>query len=162
MERFTNCRTEYWNAIKTELLNFSEYERDQSQLFTYLEMGQLLTHGFAVQQTSKNINDLKLRVWDSAFDNKRFNLGIYNLDRLAVTEKTICLNSMDTHKIKRWLAQRPELINWNGIIVDGLFCQLEIKDEKIEWNINAQINSDLVKFVEFLRVKAYNKNDTCL
>ena len=48
MEKFTNNRTEYWNAIKSELLNFSKSQENENLRFSYLEIGELLTHGFSI------------------------------------------------------------------------------------------------------------------
>ncbi|MCG8386353.1 MAG: hypothetical protein MJA30_12480 [Cytophagales bacterium] len=157
MEKFTNNRTEYWNAIKSELLNFSKSQESENLRFSYLEIGELLTHGFSIQQSDEHIRDLRLRVWNAEFDNNRFDKGIYNLNRLAVAQKTIHLSLNDAEKINEALSQNLELTNWNGIVLDGLFCQLEFDSKKLEWNVNEEINDETIKLVEFLRKKAHDK-----
>ena len=154
MEKFSNKREDYWEQIKKELTNSNDSQDFQ---FQYLEMGQLLSHGFSVTQTKKNPEELILRIWNAEYDNKRFDKGIFNLDRLAITEKKVKLILQESETINRLLNSELELTNWGGIVLDGLFCQFEIDDRKLIWNINEEINNNLIILVELLRNKAaYN------
>ncbi|UII20922.1 hypothetical protein [Fulvivirga ligni] len=153
MEKFSNSRTEYWNQIIEELSNRKDI-KSQRLRFQYIELGQLLTHAFSITQFEGKTSSLKLAIWNAEFDNKRFDKGIYNLDRLAVTNHDIALNPVELNKLEGLLKLDLELTNWGGITLDGLFCQFELGDKKLEWNSNQEINNNLISLIEFLRSKA--------
>ena len=154
MEKFSNNREDYWNQIKKELLDTNDSEEFR---FQYLEIGQLLSHGFSVTLNEKNPSELELKIWNAEYDNKRFDKGIFNLDRLAIASKKVKLNSQESETINRLLGAELELTNWGGIVLDGLFCQFEINGRKLDWNTNEEINNDLTELVELIRNKAaYN------
>jgi len=154
MEKFSNNRYDYWNQIKKELLETNDSEEFR---FQYLEIGQLLSHGFSVTLNEKNPSELELKIWNAEYDNKRFNKGIFNLDRLAIVSKKVKLNSQESETINRLLDSELELTNWGGIVLDGLSCQFEINGRKLDWNTNEEINNDLTELVELIRNKvAYN------
>jgi len=150
MEKFSNERTNYWNEIKRELLGSYDFEDFR---FRYLEMGQLLSYGFSITQPANNSKTLILSVWDAEFDNERFDKGIFNLDRLAISNKTIKLNLVEIEKVKELLGKDLNLIDWGGIVLDGLHCQLELENKKLDWNCNEEINVNLTEFIELLRNK---------
>ena len=151
MEKFSNNRKEYWNQVKKELKG--SIQSDDFR-FQYVEIGQLLTHGFSVTLTKKNPQELDLKIWDAEYDNTRYDKGIFNLNRIAITEKKVELNSRELDTIKRLLNSSLELNNSDGIVLDGLFCQFEIKDIKLNWNANEEINKNLNELVKFLRNKS--------
>lgn len=150
MEKFSNNREDYWNQIKKELLdtNYSEEFR-----FQYIEIGQLLSHGFSVTLNEKNSTELGLKIWNADYDNKRFDKGIFNLDRLVIADKKVKLNSQESETISRLLGTKLELTNPGGIVLDGLFCQFEINGRKLDWNTNEEINNNLTELVEIIRNK---------
>ncbi|GGG08168.1 hypothetical protein GCM10011344_05910 [Dokdonia pacifica] len=150
MERFSNSTEAYWNQIQKELLN--GYDSKDFR-FQYLEMGQLLSHGFSIAQTKRNSTQLIVKVWDAAYDNKRFSKRIFNLDRLAITDKKVELTGQELERINRLLNTKLDLTNWGGIVLDGLFCQFEINNKKMDWNVNEEINDNLTELVELLRSK---------
>jgi len=154
MEKFSNNRGDYWNQIKKELLDTND---SNGFRFQYLEIGQLLSHGYSVTLTDKNPQELVLKIWNAEYDNKRFDKGIFNLDRLAITDRKVELNSQELEKINKLLDSELELTNWGGIVLDGLFCQFETSGKKLDWNTNDEINGDLTELVEIIRNKAaYN------
>jgi hypothetical protein len=153
MERFSNSRTEYWNQIIEEL-SAKENIDSEDLRFQYVELGQLLTHGFSITQLEGNKRNLKLAIWNAKFDNKRFDKGIYNLDRLAITNHEIELDQDELNILEEMLNSDLGLTDWEGITLDGLFCRLESGEKKIEWNCNQEINGDLLILTEFLRNKA--------
>ncbi|MCR9252824.1 MAG: hypothetical protein NXI20_20545 [bacterium] len=150
MEKFSNNRDEYWNQIKKEL-GFGKTENFRLQ---YLEMGQLLSHGFSVALTEKNPDELILKIWNAEYDNSRFNKGIFKLDRLTITDNITKLSIQESETINRLLDSKLELTNGGGIVLDGLFCQFETNNIKLNWNTNEEINDDLTEIVELLRNKA--------
>jgi hypothetical protein len=151
MENFSNNRTDYWNQIKLKLLDSKDYKDFR---FRYLEMGQLLTHGLSITQVDSHRMKLILKIWKADFDNKRYDKGIYNLDRLATNEKIIELNSEEVKKIDGLLNKELKLTDREGIVLDGLYCQLETEKNKLVWNSNEEINRNLIELVELLRSKA--------
>jgi len=152
VEKFSNNREDYWNQIRKELLGTND---SSGFRFQYLEMGQLLSHGFSVTLTEKNPRELVLNIWNAAYDNKRFEKGIFNLDRLAITERKLELNSQESITINRLINSELELTNCGGLVLDGLFCQFETNGRKLDWNTNEEINNELTELVELLRNKAY-------
>lgn len=151
MEKLSNNREDYWNQIKKELLDTNDSEDFR---FQYLEIGQLLSHGYSVTLTDKNPQELVLKIWNAEYDNKRFDKGIFNLDRLTITERNVELNSQESEKINKLLDSELELTNWRGVVLDGLFCQFETRGKNLDWNTNDEINGDLTELVEIIRNKA--------
>lgn len=150
MERFTNDRKAYWDQIKAELLG----SEDSTQLrFRFLEMGQLFTHAFSFVQLNSSPDQLIQKTWNAKFDNDRFRKGIYNIDRLAVSERAIQLSSKETELLEKLLNEKPGLTHWNGIVLDGLYCHLETEHSTLNWNCNDEINETGLELIEFLRTK---------
>ena len=52
------------------------------------------------------------------------------------------------------LKMELNVIEFKGIVLDGLFCQLKLKDKNLEWNINESLNKPMIELIEFLRIKA--------
>ena len=151
MEKFSNHRGDYWNQIKTELLDLNGSEKFR---FQYLEMGQLFSHGYSVAQTELNPSQLIFKIWNADYDNNRFDKGVFNLDRLAIRDSKVELNPQELKMINRLLDSELSLIDWGGITLDGLFCQFETDKKKFDWNTNNEINSNLTELVELIRNKA--------
>lgn len=153
MERLTTDSQKYFNEVKKELTDI-DVKQNQILKFTFCEIGQLLSHGYSVSYLKGEFDILKIKKWNAEFDNKRFNLNIYNLDRLAVIENNIELTTYDIEKIEKILESKLELKKINKIILDGLFCEFKIEKHSLNWNINEEMNSELSNLVEFLRNKA--------
>ena len=150
METFSNNREEYWNQIKKELSETNDLGNFQLQ---YIEIGQLLSHGFSITLTEQTPQKLTLKTWNAEYDNNRFDKGIFNLDRLAITERKIELNSQELDSINRLLHSNLERTNKAGVILDGLWCQLKTNDILLNWNTNDEINEGLTELIELLRNK---------
>lgn len=151
MEKFSNNREDYWKQIKKELIATND---SIDFVFRYLEIGQLLSHGFSAVLTEKNPRELVLKIWNAEYDNKRFDKGVFNLDRLAITDRKVELNSKEIQTINKLLDSKLELTNRAGIVLDGLLCQFEINGRKLDWNVNEEINNNLTQLAELLRNKA--------
>ncbi|MDF1698092.1 MAG: hypothetical protein P1U56_19750 [Saprospiraceae bacterium] len=151
MEKFSNNRTAYWNQIIAELLTVTDAEEFR---FQYLEVGQLLSHGFSITQFKNNSSLLIIKIWNAKLDNLRFNKGVYNLDRLAIYTHQVEWNPLEEENVSQLVDAELGLSNWNGVVLDGLFCQLEIDNKKFKWNINEEMNDSLNKFISILRKKA--------
>jgi len=153
MERLTTDSLKYFNEVKKELTDIHVKENEILK-FTFCEIGQLFSHGFSVSYLKGDSNILKIKKWNAEFDNKRFNLNIYNLDRLAVIEKTVKLTPREIKKIENILEFKLELKKVDGIILDGLFCEFKTDEYSLNWNINEELNSEFSNLIEFLRNKA--------
>lgn len=150
MEIFSNSSTDYWKQIIKELTCDSNVE---SQNFQYLEVEQLLTYGFSVILPKLNPHVLHIKVWNAEYDNNRFRNGIFNLSRLAISDRKINLNDKESQTIQLLIESALDLKESKGIVLDGLFCQLEINDKTLRWNTNTEMNDNLNKLVVFLRGK---------
>lgn len=150
MERLTNSTLKYFNEVKKELTEIL-LQKNQSLKFTYCEIGLLLTHGFSVSFITGEKYFLKIKKWNANFDNKRFNLNIYNLDRLAVTEKEIELSNIQLAKIEKLFDGKLELKKLDGIVLDGLYCQFETENYCLNWNTDVEMDTELFNLIEFLK-----------
>ena len=150
MERFSKSTTEYRNQIIQEL---SDVPTTEDTRFLYLELASFFSHGFSIRQVVNYPKMLILKTWDASFDNSRFNKGIYNLDRLAVNEKTVDISLEEAELIENSLKNKPGVIAPIGIILDGYFCQLEFKCTKLNWNTNNEMNGSLSPLIKLLRQK---------
>ena len=103
MERFSNDTSELLQQVIRELT----FEESSSQSVQYLEVSHVLTHGFSFQITLNENPVLLQKVWDAQYDHSRFQSGIYNLDRLAISTTRLplsnkalsLLNNIDWNKI---------------------------------------------------------------
>lgn len=147
MERFSNSREAYWDQIKSELCS----DNFETCVFRYLEMGQLLQHGYSISQLQKSTDTLIIRYWKAAYDAERFDKGIYNLDRLAIEKKEVKLTQPEVFFIQASLKEKFDLTNWGGIVLDGYYRLLETDDQEVIWNIESEINEPLIAFTRFLQ-----------
>ena len=153
MERLTTDSQKYFNEVKKELTDI-DVEKNQFLKFTFCEIGQLFSHGFSVSYLEGESNILKIKNWNAEFDNKRFNLNIYNLDRLAVIENNVKLTTDEIEKIEKLIEMKLELKKFDGIILDGLFCEFKTEKYSLNWNINEELNAEFSDLIKFLRNKA--------
>ena len=137
---------EYFNKIIKELSR--EYNSSDTK-FQYLEVGQLLTHGFSVTQSNQDQNSLILKILDETYDNKRN----YVLHPPVITEKKIALDTTEKQLINELLNTEVATIKTGAIVLDGLYCQLKFNERKLNWNIDEEMNTSLNKLVNFLRAK---------
>ncbi|MDI9310077.1 MAG: hypothetical protein QM535_07670 [Limnohabitans sp.] len=150
MERFTTNNDKYFEQIKKELTEIP-LPKSQSLIFTYCEIGQLLSYGFSVSLIKDEKHFLKIKRWNAAFDNQRFNLKIFNLDRLAVAEKNVELTNAELFRIEKLIEDKLELKKNQAVVLDGLFCQFKTKDCCLNWNTDEEMATALFKVVTFLR-----------
>jgi len=138
MEKITNNRDEYIKAIKSELIEYIT-EDNYKEIFTYIEIPFFLQYAFSYNwaiNTQTLEYRLKRREWNAEYDHKRFDKGIYNLDRLAITEKEIPINQEDKNQLKSTKWELINKVNFKGIILDGLMCELRANESKksLIWN----------------------------
>ncbi|CAL2055548.1 hypothetical protein [Tenacibaculum sp. 190524A05c] len=153
MERLTTDRDSYLKEVIKELTQI-DLLKNEANRFTFCEVGQLFNHGYSVSLIFGEKEYLKIKIWNAAYDNDRFKLGIFNLDRLAVTEKIFNLSESELNKIYGILERELETKDYGGIVLDGLFCQLNIDKKTLMWNIDEEMNENLDNLISILRKKA--------
>ena len=153
MERLTSDRDSYLKEVIKELTEIDLLKNEESR-FTFCEVGQLFTHGYSVSLIFGEKEYLKIKLWNADYDNDRFKLGIFNLDRLAVTERNFYLSESELNKVNGILEQELDTKDYAGIVLDGLFCQLNMENKTLMWNIDAEMNENLNNLISILRKKA--------
>ena len=153
MERLTTDRNSYFKEVIKELTEI-DLQKNEKRELTFCEVGQLFTHGYSVSLISGEKQYLKIKMWNSDFDNERFELRIFNLDRLDVTERNSGLSELELNKINRILEKDLDIKDYAGIVLDGLFCQLKFKNRTLKWNIDEEMNDGLDNLISILRKKA--------
>lgn len=150
MERFSNHGGDLMKQLKVELSSATVRE-GETAVFTYVEIGQLLSHAYAVSYIEGVENLLRLKVWNCTYDFKRFKFGIYNLDRLAILESDISLTSKQLNTLDSLLAEDIATVKLDRIVLDGLHCKLSLKEQTLVWNIDQSMNTSLLKLVSIVR-----------
>ncbi len=155
MERLTNDPQQFIQQIKLELLTF-EQEGNWESIFTYSELPYFLTYGFSYNWSFNTVSAkyrLRRKEWNSEYDHARFSEGIYNLDRLAILEKKVPLASKDKFAINSVDLNLLDLVEFEGIVLDGLMCELHLNsnDKTLEWNIDAEMNPELLNLIYTIR-----------
>ena len=155
MERFTNDRNQFVEAIENELMEYEE-QKDLEHLFTYVQVPFFLRYAFSYALWFDKNNSkyfLKRKEWNAKYDHSRFDKGIYNLDRVAIIEKEISLNEKDKAYFDEIEWQLLDNVEIEGIVLDGLTCKLKIgKENKVlEWNIDGKMNKKLKELVYLVR-----------
>lgn len=148
MENFTTDRERYLDRIIEELTAFE----DEGSL-VYCEVGQLLSHGFSFWFNANSEEKVKVKTWDSTFDNERFKLGVFNLDRLAIAEVETSLNQIELNQLNQLIQAKLETKQLDSIVLDGLKCQLQTKLYNLEWNVDDEMNDNLRQLVHLIRNK---------
>lgn len=159
MEKFTNDRNKFIEQIKIELLDFENQENWISK-FQYVEIPFFLFYAYSVDISINMQSDmLKMRMknWEANYNLSRFQLGIYNLDRLAILERNIILKQKTSDFFRRIKYEQLKIIDFKGIILDGLTCELIVMDtnQHLKWNIDKEMNIELQKLVENITLE-YN------
>ena len=155
MEKLTNDRNKFLNQIKLELLEY-EVEENWKEVFTYVEVPFFLQYAFSYNWSVDSANSkyrLKRREWKAKYDHSRFDKGIYNLNRLAIVEKEILINSIDERYFNSIDWNKINTVEFKGIILDGLDCEFQMKDIKksFSWNIDEEMNKELTELIYTIR-----------
>jgi len=157
-ERFTNEYHEFSEQIKNELLSPASIETPNYVAALYLQFSQLPVDRFSIHYLKGNLNRLLLKKWNSDFDNKRFELGVYNLDRIAINESTIDLTEIQAEKIDKLVKGKHSIENFNGIILDGYDFLLKTRigevEEIFEWKVESQLPEVTKELVSLLTMFA--------
>lgn len=158
MERITNDRDKFIEEIKRELFDYKRTE-NWTTLFEYVEMPFFLRYAysvnFAVNKSHTKYSFLQ-KTWNAAYDLSRFNLGVFNIDRLAVTEAVIDINMEEQIKFSSIInKEKLATIEFKGIILDGLICELKMPttQQHLKWNIDEEMNEPLSDLVNGIRIK---------
>ncbi|SDJ98756.1 hypothetical protein SAMN05421823_101591 [Catalinimonas alkaloidigena] len=156
MERFSNRTEDLINQIKTELTDLA-CPPDWHTHILYLEIGQLLSHAFSVTLLAhKSEVKFVAKYWNAHYDGSRFQHGIYNLNRLAITEQELSLSETEATFLQSIDTSLLSTAPYKGIVLDGLFCQLSIPSSgtTFTWNLDEEMNQPLRTLVHTLRTKA--------
>jgi len=153
MERITTNRSAYFNEIRKELLETPSCNNPKP-VFTYCEIGQLLTHGLAIHFFKGEKDTLLLKKWNATYDNERFSLGLYNLDRLAITTYHIKLNDNDLLEINRLLKSHLHTHKSDTFTLDGLYCEIIFDELTLQWNTKEEMNPSLSALIHFIKDKS--------
>ncbi|WP_420574871.1 hypothetical protein [Kordia sp.] len=154
MERFSNNRDEFFNQVKIELSTIKSPKGIFTR-FIYLEIPYFMRYGFSISGFEESTSELLVKSWDAEYDWKRFKIGVFNLDRLAIHEHTIVLNQAEINELNILLTKELGLVEWKGITLDGFYCQLTTKATKLNWNTNYEINANMIALIDFLRGKVH-------
>jgi len=155
MERFTNNIQEFIDQIKLELSGY-ELKDNYEYVYTYVEISQLLIYAYSYICVVDKVNStcfLIRKEWNAMYDHSRFNKGIYNLDRLAIVEKEIEFKSEYSSLVKSINWNKIDTVEFNGIILDGLMCELRVSkpDKILNWNIDQEMNNELAQLITEIR-----------
>lgn len=153
LERFTNDRNKYLEEIKRELLDYQS-EDNYKVLFTYVEMTFFLTYAFSYHCFIKgNEIQIKKKEWNAAYDDARFDKGIYNIDRLAIREGEVQLSKEEQAYLTGMELAEMETIPYGGVVLDGWICELHTKsnEEALKWNIDEEMNDALIVLIQMMR-----------
>lgn len=155
MEKFTNNRDEFINKIKSELLEYEKGEK-WKEIFSYAELPYFLnyawSYNWAINLTTSKYR-LKRKEWNAAYDLSRFENGIYNLDRLAIRETEISMNTIEESYFHSINWNTINKVKFKGIVLDGLICEIRIADNKksLRWNTDHEMNQELNKLIYTMR-----------
>jgi|GEM_PF-2296967 len=159
MEKLTNSREEYFSQIRKELLDFRT-ESGWLKKFGFLEVPYFLTYGFAVGFFTKNNEEegrLVCRKWNADYDNSRFQLGIYNVDRLAIAEESMKIAKDDDEFFQSVDLEKMDILSHDGVVLDGLHCELQIPEtgSLLNWNMDDEMNDAMISLVNRIRKIVY-------
>jgi hypothetical protein len=154
MERFTTDNIAFFNELKIELADFKAID-DSTVDFIYIEITQLLYYAFSIAMRQSKLDlshQFIVKIWDAKYDGHRFKLGIYNLDRIAIREQPLDISESKVAIIEL-LKTDLEVIKFEGIILDGHYCELNMPSKKqtLTWNINQEMNENLENLITLLR-----------
>ena len=147
MENFTNNTTVYFQAIEHELLK-DNYTK--MPILKYCEIEQRLQYGFSIAFYNVEYPYLLVKIWNASYDNKRFNLGIFNIDRLAITENKIELTPEKSKYLMNFSALNLEKEYLQNAVLDGRKCRLSLFGEFIIWNTKDEISDAANRFISDL------------
>lgn len=153
MERISRDTVALFNELKKELTEL-DLQNNEKLRFTYCEIGQLLTHAFSISLTTSDKNFLRFKYWNTKFYREGFDNGFFNLDRLAITEQNIEISDSEFSNLQELINKDFNKNKIDGIVLDGLSCQLKLGDKTLEWNINEEMNENLSELILLLRKKA--------
>ncbi len=146
MEKYSTDRQAYFNKIIEELCAYNS-----TGALIYCEVGHLLTHGFSFQYERSPHKIVRMKIWDANYDNSRFRLGVFNLDRLAIHDQLIHFDSKTLEKLDSLTNFKLNVITTDRITVDGLSCQLRINGLRFNWNADDEMNDALGDLVHLIR-----------
>src|SRR5690349_14230657 len=106
-ERFSNSRSDFENEIVQELTAAITGSPEYKVKAVYIEFDAFPINRYAIIYAVGSTNQLTIRKWHSAFDNERFSLGIYNLDRIAIEEIKVELTDEQSSRLDKMLETEP-------------------------------------------------------
>lgn len=157
-ERFTRHLSKFEEEIQREL-ETSINITDHSVKLIFTQFSVLPYDRFAIHYVQGSSSRLLIKSWDNEYDNGRFRLGVYNLDRIAIKESIIHLTHEQTEYLDRLIILDYFVKPFEGILLDGYRYSLKLKatnnqETNIEWQHYSQISNNTKQLVEFLRQAA--------
>lgn len=152
MERFTNNFQEVLNQLKKEFFDFKNIN-PEIEILTFLEYPKHPIH-YGISFYIKN-DKLKclFRYWDSAYDNNRFKSGVFNIDRLAISEQMLEINDTFVQAFNKIDFDALNTIETEGISIGGWHVEINIVklNKCLDWNFDQQMNPSLRELVQLIR-----------
>jgi hypothetical protein len=154
-ERFTNNYYEFLEEIKIELTSAPSIDKETHPVVVFLQFSALSIDRFAIHYLKGQPNRIILKKWNSQYDNERFRLGVYNLDRIAIHESIVELTEFQARELDTLLTYEHSTKEFGGIILDGYRFQLTInrnsKIKSFEWIDESQLSNATNEMVGILK-----------
>ena len=143
-ERFTNKHLKFYQQIKSELISPVQTDKNEQTKAVFLQFSELPVDRFAIHFIKGQTCKLVLRRWNNQFDNDRFLLGIYNLDRITINESIIGLSNRQVQQLEKLIAADQSVKSFDGIMLDGYYFSLSLwsgnVERHLEWKLESQLS----------------------
>jgi len=154
-ERFTNNYYEFLEGIKIELTSVASIDKETHPVVVFLQFSELPIDRFAIHYFKGKPNRIILKQWNSQYDNERFGLGVYNLDRIAIHESIVELTEFYAKEIDTLLTYEHSTRDFKGIILDGYRFKLSINRnseiKSLEWIDESQLSEATKQMIAILK-----------
>ena len=154
-ERFTHKHLDFFEQIQTELISPAHKNDDEQTRAVFLQFSELPFDRFAIHYLRGKRGKLVIRRWNSEFDNVKFSLGIYNLDRVCINESIVDLSTTQAKQLDKSIATEQSVENFHGIILDGYSYSLTLYDgsveQRLEWKVESQLQQVTLELLSNLK-----------
>lgn len=147
MDRRTTDNIKFTDKIKSDL----ESTVDNSTRLILTIFPALSYDRHSIHFIKTNNPHLIIKTWDSKTDNEKFQLGVYNLDYLAINKRQVALTADQVIQLDNLIAADLKVDKLDGFILDGINYFLKITDDKnFEWQDKNQLNKNLADLFDKL------------
>jgi hypothetical protein len=154
-ERFTSNYYEFLEEIKIELTSVASIDKETHPIVVFLQFSELPIDRFAIHYLKGKSNRIILKQWNSQYDNERFGLGVYNLDRIAIYESIVELTEFQAGELDTLLIHEHSIKDFKEIILDGYRFKLTINQnseiKSFEWIDESQLSDATKEIVGILK-----------